>query len=72
MSDPIKVNGRILDEGTEVTIKGERGRFRYTGIVNPDGSGTFYGGMNGYGMFRAFHFNKISRVHTKNKLRGNE
>lgn len=72
MTDPIKVNGRTLDEETEVSIKGERGRFRFVGVFNGDGSGTFYGGVTGHEMFRSFHLDRISRVHNKTKLRGNE
>ena len=68
MSEPIKINGRIVESGTEVSVAGERGRFIFRHL-NRDGSGTFYGGPNGYGMFRAFRLERVATVHSKPKLR---
>lgn len=64
------VNGRAVERGTEVTIKGLRGRYVYQ-YMNPDGSGCFYGGATGHEMFRDFHLDRVARVHYKNKTRFN-
>jgi len=67
----MKVHGRILDRGTEVSIRNERGRFRFVEVFDGDGSGTFYGGPQGHEMFRSFHLDRIKTVHSKNKTRAN-
>lgn len=67
----MKVHGRVLEKGTEVSIKNERGRFRFVEIFPGDGSGTFYGGAHGHEMFRSFHLDRIKTVHRIDKTRAN-
>lgn len=72
--DVVRVHGRILAKGTEVSIKGERGRFRFLGAVTtPSGAYwlDFIGGSKGVVMFRAFRPEQIKRVHIRAKTRAN-
>lgn len=71
-STEYRVNGRVLTPGTEVSIRGERGRFRFQCHVRTE-AGTewldFIGGSKGVVMFRAFHEDRVRTVHYKKKLR---
>lgn len=59
-------NGRLLAPGTEVSIKGERGRFRFIKRVSRD-SGVewldFWGGPKGCEAWRSFRVERVRRVH---------
>lgn len=63
---------RKLTEGTEVSIVGERGRFRYTG-ESVTGTGKvvyhFIGGVDGHEQMRSFYPSRIKRVHRIPKTR---
>lgn len=68
----IQVNGRWVEQGTELSIKGERGRFRFQHrVTTPSGSVwlNVIGGVKGATMFRAFAQDRVRVVHWKNKLR---
>ena len=60
------VNGRHLAPGTEVSITGERGRFRFVKRVVRD-SGVewldFWGGPKGHEQLRSFAPSRIRTVH---------
>lgn len=56
------VRGQRLTTGKYVSIKGERGVFVFAKI-NRDGSGCFYGGRTGYGMWRDFPIDRVTRIH---------
>lgn len=64
-----KVNGRILTPGTEVSIRGERGRFRFKRrVVTPKAEWLdFIGG----GRFRSFVPERVKTVHRLNRTREN-
>lgn len=65
---------RKLIKGVEVSIVGERGRFRF---VSESHSGTgkliynFIGGADGHEQYRSFYPSKIKRVHRIPKTRAN-
>lgn len=70
----IQVNGRWVERGTELSIKGERGRFRFQcRVTTPKGSSWLdvIGGVKGATMFRSFREDRVRTVHYKNKLREN-
>ena len=68
-------NGRNIERGTELSIKGESGRFRFIEHVRtPDGSEwiTVYGGdsnLKGVRSWRSFSPDRIRTVHWKEKIR---
>ena len=64
-----KINNRILERNTEISITGESGRFKYIHNNNIDGSITCYGGKTGHAMFRSFTPDRVKRIHYKKKLR---
>lgn len=66
----LKVNGRIIEPGTELSIKGESGRYTFRWMTGD--SYTCWGGRTGHEMYRSFPENKIKRVHSKPKLRKNQ
>lgn len=65
---------RKLTKGTEVSIHGERGRFRFHS-ERTTGTGklvyTFIGGVEGHEQFRSFYPSEIKRVHRIPKTRKN-
>ncbi len=67
-------NGRHVEPGTELSIRGERGRFKFVAHVLTD-SGEWldvWGGTDGQQAFRAFALDRVTTVHTKPKLRDAE
>lgn len=70
----LKLNNRWLKDGTEFSVKGERGgrfRFRYADVLE-DGTPkviTGFGGPNGHGSWRSFDPAKLKRIHSKDKMR---
>lgn len=69
----IRVNGRAVEPGTELSIKGEKGRFQYRyPILNEDGDVTgvtVYGGPSGRSTYRSFSLDRIRTVHRITKTR---
>lgn len=66
ISEAATVNGRHLRPGTEVSIRGERGRFRFIRrVVNSDGVEwlDFWGGPKGAEQWRSFYPARVRRVH---------
>lgn len=65
---------RRLEPGTEVSISGERGRFRFQG-ESTTGTGRvvyhFVGGVAGHECFRSFYPERVKRVHRINRTRAN-
>ncbi|QFG09460.1 hypothetical protein I5H08_gp027 [Mycobacterium phage Yuna] len=70
----VVVNGRKLDVGTEVSIRGERGRFRFKGAATT-GAGRivcdFIGGPAGHEQWRSFYPDRIRTVHRITRTRAN-
>jgi len=64
----IQINGRRVEPGTELKIKGERGRFRFIKhVVSPGGSWIdVWGGPKNCPALRSFRVDKVVRVHYKN------
>lgn len=71
--DEVKVNGRILTKNTEFSVKGERGRFRFTQYVVSEKSEWIdcIGGSKGYEKMRSFSPDSVRRVHVKRTTRLN-
>ena len=67
----IKVNGRIVTVGTELSIENETGRYRFVKhVYNPRVDAEWIdvvGGPKGYNIYRSFNPSRIKRVHWKNK-----
>ena len=61
------VNGRTLTPGTEVSIRGERGRFRFLKRVERPERGLewldFWGGPKGAENWRSFPLERVRTVH---------
>jgi len=72
VSESIIVNGRHVDAGTELTIKDERGRFKFVRhVYNPRLDVEWVdvvGGAKGARQYRSFRQDRIKRVHYKNKM----
>jgi hypothetical protein len=72
ISESIIVNGRHVDAGTEVSIKDERGRFKFVRhVYNPNLDVEWVdvvGGPKGTRQYRSFRQDKIKRVHYKNRM----
>lgn len=67
--DYATVNGRRLAPGTEVSVRGERGRFRFLKrVVRDDGREwlDFWGGPKGAPQWRSFPADRVRRVHRVN------
>lgn len=66
-TDTLKVNGRLIEDGTEISIQGEPGRFIFRWLTGPDL--TCWGGKTGHEMYRSFPLSRVRRVHSKPKMR---
>ena len=64
-----RVHGRWLTPGTEFKVAGERGRFRFTRIVETDSS-TWIDARDKDGRFRSFRTDRVRTVHIKKQMRG--
>ncbi|ASR84821.1 hypothetical protein SEA_HURRICANE_76 [Mycobacterium phage Hurricane] len=70
----VVVNGRMLEPGTEVSIKGERGRFRFKSAALTSGGRIvcdFIGGPAGHEQWRSFYPERIRTVHRLTRTRAN-
>lgn len=65
----IQVNGRLVQKGTELKIRGERGRFRFIQHVKTETADWIdvWGGTNNHEQTRSFRLEQIKTVHYKNK-----
>lgn len=72
-TDTYMANGRHIEKGTELSIQGERGRFKFIQhVYNPKSDVEWIdvvGGRKGVKEYRSFRPNRIKRVHYKKKLR---
>lgn len=67
--DNAEANGRHITPGTEVSIRGERGRFRFLKRVTRDDGREwldFWGGPKGAEAWRSFGADRVRRVHRIN------
>ena len=69
----IQINGRIVTAGTELSITGEPGRFRFIKhVVTQDCEWIdVVGGKKGYSTIRSFRPARVRTVHWKNKTMAN-
>ncbi len=71
--EEIKVNGRNVVRGTELSFNNVRGRFRFMyAVENPNGSIawlTVYGGTGGRKQYHSFALDRVRSVHYKTKMR---
>lgn len=66
-TEPLKVNGRLIENGTEISISGEAGRFIFRWLTGTDL--TCWGGRTGHEKYRSFQIERVRRVHSKPKSR---
>lgn len=73
VSETIQINGRTVTIGTELSIRGESGRFRFVKHVKTPDSEWIdaIGGKKGYEMWRSFPLENIKTVHRLNRTRQN-
>jgi len=64
----VKINGRHVTQGTEISIKGERGRFRFAGRVTTRSGNTWIDAYGPRGS-RSFDEARVKTVHRKRKGR---
>lgn len=66
-----QANGRHLEPGTELSIRNERGRFKFIKHVRTENSEwvDVIGGSPKMKMFRSFSVDRIKTVHWKNKIK---
>lgn len=68
-----RIHGRNVCHGTEVSIRGERGRFRFLRHVTNGRTGTewidVYGGVKGHETIRSFRPERVRTVHVKRAMR---
>lgn len=70
-----QVHGRWLTKGTEVSIRGERGRFRFIKAVERPGGILwldFVGGPKHHAQWRSFGPERVKTVHRIAKTRENQ
>uniref|UniRef100_A0AAU8GP10 DUF7246 domain-containing protein n=1 Tax=Mycobacterium phage Pharb TaxID=3136626 RepID=A0AAU8GP10_9VIRU len=70
----VVVHGRVLLPGTEVSIRGERGRFRFKSAARTSGGRIvcdFIGGPAGHEQWRSFYPERIRTVHRLARTRAN-
>lgn len=71
---PVRVHGRELRPGTEVSIIGERGRFRFIGTSTTSSDRVvcdFIGGTAGHECWRSFYPERVKTVHRISRTRKN-
>jgi len=73
ISFSIQIHGRNLENGVEVSIQGERGRFQFLRhVYNPELDVEWIdvvGGKKGVREFRSFRPERVKRVHWKKIMR---
>lgn len=70
-TDIVSVKGHALEPGTEVSIRGKRGRFRYLrATTTTEGQVVldFIGGTVGRETWHSFYPDRVSRVHVSTTM----
>ena len=69
----MQINGRNVSKGTELKIRGERGRYRFVQyIVTPTTEWLdVWGGKKGAEQMRSFKLDRVKTVHYKNQTTQN-
>jgi hypothetical protein len=66
VADETTLNGHAVTPGTELSIRGERGRFRFLRHITVDGGADWldvYGGPKGAEQLRSFYPERVKTVH---------
>jgi len=66
-----KINGRRVERGTELSIQGESGRFRFVRFVKTDKGARWIdviGGRKGCDQWRSFRPERVKTVHVKKQV----
>lgn len=73
VSDEIQINGRTIVRGTELSIRGESGRFRFIKHVKAPKAEWIdvHGGKKGYEVWRSFYIDQVKTVHRIARTRKN-
>jgi len=68
VTQEMQINGRYVEPGTELKIRGERGRFRFIKHVITSTAEWIdvWGGPKNAQQWRSFRTDKVQRVHYKN------
>lgn len=70
---PIRINGRVVEPGTELSVRGWRGRYRYQYARLVEAGAvveiTAYGGPDGHGTYRSCRPDRVRTVHRIPKTR---
>lgn len=71
VSHEMTINGRTVEIGTELSIKGESGRFRFLKHIKTPTSEWIdvIGGKERYQRFRSFRVDAVRTVHRLNRVR---
>jgi hypothetical protein len=71
ISHEMTINGRTVEIGTELSIKGEPGRFRFLKHIKTPTSEWIdvIGGKQQYQRFRSFRTDSVRTVHRLNRIR---
>jgi len=75
ISDEVRINGRIVTKGTELSFKGIKGRFIFQRLVTLDDGRCWldvFGGPAKHEMLRSFGVERVKTVHRIAKTRGNQ
>jgi hypothetical protein len=70
----VRVHGRALEPGTEVSITGERGRYRFVSASTTNSGRVvfdFIGGRPGHECWRSFYPERVKTVHRLSRTRAN-
>lgn len=64
----VKIHGRIVTPGTELSIKGERGRMRFIKqVTRPERGYQWIDVADPQGQIRSFYLDRVRRVHRISK-----
>jgi len=64
--EPLRINNRLVEPGTELSVRGESGRFVFRWMTGDDI--TCWGGRSGHEKYRTFPVDKVKRIHNKQLL----
>lgn len=68
VSEECRINNKIVTPGTELSIRGERGRFKFLKhVINSDYE--WIDVLSATGQFRSFSLDKVKTVHRIKRLR---
>jgi hypothetical protein len=68
VSEEMVINNRRVSRGTELSIRGERGRFKFFKYV-VNGDKEWIDVIDKFKAVRSFRVDDVKRVHYKNKMR---